>query len=114
MLYLLFRVNFIREFHLGRPLRQKGHEVTREVSAVEDLVPRRALVAAPRANNPEVDAVYPVRELTHACRSGGVEERLDRRFISCGLTRLRGDAEPASKKTTDHGDTATRARIEQG
>ena len=110
MLYLLFRVNFIREFHLGRPLRQKGHEVTREVSAVEDLVPRRALVAAPRADNPEVDAVYPVRELTHACRSGGVEERHDCRFSLCDLTRPRGDTDPARKKTTNHGDAITIAR----
>ena len=51
--------------------------------AVEEPVPRRNLVVAARANNVAVDAVYPVRELTLAWRGGGVEERLDFRFVLC-------------------------------
>jgi len=84
--------------------------VSREVSAVEEPVPRRALVVAPRADNVEVDAVDPVREVTLFWRSGGVEERLDLRFSLCDLTRPKGDTDPARKKTTDHGDATTIAR----
>ena len=57
--------------------------MTREMLAVEEPVPRRALVVGPRADSVEVDAVYPVRELTLAWRSGGVEEHIDCRFILC-------------------------------
>ena len=57
--------------------------MSREVSAVEEPVPRRALVVPPRADSVEVDAVDPVRELTLEWRSGGVEERHDCRFILC-------------------------------
>ena len=38
--------------------------MSREVSAVEEPVPRRALVFAPLADNVKVDAVYPVRKST--------------------------------------------------
>ena len=85
--------------------------MTSEMPAVEEPVPSRALVVAPRADNVEVDAVDPVRESALLWRSGGVEERLDCRFILCGPTRRSGDTEPARKKTTDHGDTITKARI---
>ena len=54
--------------------------------AVEELVPRRALVVAPRADSMEVYAVDPVRELTLLWRSGGVEERFDSRFTLCYRT----------------------------
>ena len=57
--------------------------MAREMSAVEEPVPRRALVVPPRADSVEVDAVDPVRELTLEWRSGGVEERHDCRFILC-------------------------------
>ena len=60
--------------------------MAREMSAVEEPVPRRALVVAPRADSVEVDAVDPVRELTLLWRSGGVEERFDSRFTLCYRT----------------------------
>ena len=83
--------------------------MSREVSAVEEPVPRRTLVVAPRADSVEVDAVYPVRESALAWRSGGVEERLDPRFGACYLKRPTGDTEPARKKTTNHEDATTKA-----
>ena len=64
-------------------MRQERHEVSGEVSAVEDPVSRRAPVVAPRADSVEVDAVDPVRKVALFWRSGGVEERLDLRFILC-------------------------------
>ena len=84
--------------------------MTREVPAVEEPVPRRAPVVAPRADSVEVDAVDPVREVALFGRSGGVEERLDLRFSLCDLTRPKGDTDPALKKTTNHGDATTIAR----
>ena len=84
-----------------------------EMLAVEDPVPRRALVVAPRADSVEVDAVDPVRELTLAWRSGGVEERQNCRFILCPRTRPICDSDPARKKTSNHGDATTKARVPQ-
>ena len=84
--------------------------MSREVSAVEEPVPRRALVVTPRPNNVEVDAVDPVREVALFWRNGGGEERHDCKFSSCDLTRPKGDTDPARKKTTDHGDATTIAR----
>ena len=114
----VFFVRFIRvcigmagvHFCSERRVRQEGHKVSCEMLAVENPVPRRALVVAPRADNVEVDAVDPVREVTLFWRSGGVEERLDLRFSLCDLTRPKGDNDPARKKTTDHGDATTIAR----
>ena len=83
------------------------------MSAVEEPVPRRALVVAPRADSVEVDAVDPVRELTLAWRSGGVEERQNCRFILCPRTRPNCDSDPARKKTSNHGDATTKARVPQ-
>ena len=83
--------------------------MSREVPAVEEPVPRRALVVAPRADSVEVDAVDPVRESALAKRSGGVEERLDCRFILCERMRpICGD--PARKKTTDNVHVSLTAR----
>ena len=83
--------------------------MTRKVSAVEDPVPRRAPVIAPRAGDVQVDAVYPVRESALAKRSGCVEERLDCRFILCERMRpICGD--PARKKTTDNVHVSLTAR----
>ena len=96
-----------------RRVRQEGHKVSCEMLAVEDPVPRRALVVAPRPDNVEVDAVDPVREVALFWRSGGVEERLDLRFSLCDLVRPRADSEPARKKTTNHGDATTIARGQQ-
>ena len=81
-----------------------------EMLTVEDPVPRRNLVVAPRANNMEVNAVDPVREVALFGRSGGVEERLDLRFSLCDPLRPKGDTDPACKKTTNHGDATTKAR----
>ena len=67
-------------------MRQEGHKVSCEMLTVEDPVPRRNLVVAPRANNMEVNAVDPVREVALFGRSGGVEERLDSRFTLCYRT----------------------------
>ena len=114
----VFFVRFIRvcigmagvHFCSERRVRQEGHKVSCEMLAVEDPVPRRALVVAPRADNVEVDAVDPVREVALFWRSGGVEERLDLRFSLCDLTRPKGDTDPARKKTTNHGDATTKAR----
>ena len=97
-------------FCSGGRARQEGHKVSCEMLAVEDPVPRRALVVAPRPDNVEVDAVDPVREVALFWRSGGVEERLDLRFSLCDLVRPKGDTDPARKKTMNHGDTITIAR----
>ena len=78
--------------------------------AIEEPVPRRALVVAPRADNVEVDAVDPVRKSALAKRSGCVEERLDYRFILCEPMRTKGDTEPARKKTTDNVRVSLTAR----
>ena len=112
----VFFVRFIRvcigmagvHFCSERRVRQEGHKVSCEMLAVEDPVPRRALVVAPRADNVEVDAVDPVREVALAWRGGGVEERLDLRFSLCGTER--GDTDPARKKTTNNVDATTIAR----
>ena len=97
-------------FCSGGRARQEGHKVSCEMLAVEDPVPRRALVVAPRSDNVEVNAVDPVREVALFWRSGGVEERLDTRFSACYFQRVRGDTDPARKKTMNHGDTITIAR----
>ena len=76
----VFFVRFIRvcirmagaHFCSERRVRQEGHKVSCEMLAVEDPVPRRALVVAPRADNVEVDAVDPVSESALAKRSGCV------------------------------------------
>ena len=96
-----------------RRVRQEGHKVSCEMLAVEEPVPRRALVVALRPDNVEVNAVDPVREVALAWLGGGVEERLDLRFSLCDLTRPKGDADPARKKTTNHGDATTIARGQQ-
>ena len=82
------------------------------MSAVEEPVPRRALVVAPRADSLEVDAVDPVRELALVWRSGGVEERQNCRLILCYRTRPICDGEPARKKTTNrvHGSLMARPK----
>ena len=64
-------------------MRQEGHKGSCEMLAVEDPVPRRALVVAPRADSVEVDAVDPVRESALVWRSGGVEDSLDCRGSLC-------------------------------
>ena len=76
-------------------------------------MPRRAPVIASRAGDVEVDAVYPVRELTLAWRGGGVEERLDFRFVLCYPTRPICDSDPAHEKTSNHGDATMIARVPQ-
>ena len=78
--------------------------------AIEEPVPRRALVVAPRADNVEVDAVDPVRESALAKRSGGVEECQDCRFILCEPTRPKADSDPARKKATDNVRVSVTAR----
>ena len=80
-----------------------------EMLAVEEPVPRRALVVAPRPDNVEVDAVDPVRELRLFGGAAASSARLDCRFILCPVTRPKG-GDPARKKTTDHGDATTKAR----
>ena len=47
-----------------RRVRQEGHKVSCEMLAVEDPVPRRALVVARRADDVELHAKHPVREST--------------------------------------------------
>ena len=100
----------VAHFCSERRVRQEGHKVSCEMLAVEEPVPRRALVVAPRADSVEVDAVDPVREVALFWRSGGVEEPLDLRFGACCFQRVRGDTDPARKKTMNHGDTITIAR----
>ena len=70
--------------------------MSREVSAVEEPVPRRALVVPPRADSVEVDAVDPVRELTLEWRSGGVEERISAHAI--GSQRQMRPWRPVAKR----------------
>ena len=114
----VFFVRFIRvcigmagvHFCSERRVRQEGHKVSCEMLAVEDPVPRRALVVAPRPDNVEVDAVDPVREVALAWRSGGGEERHDCKFSLCYPTRPMGDTDTARKKTTNHGHAITIAR----
>ena len=82
--------------------------MARKMSAVEEPVPRRALVVAPRADNVEVDAVDPVRESALVWRSGCVEERLGCIILCEPMRPVRGD--PARKNTTDNVHVSLTAR----
>ena len=82
--------------------------MAREMSAVEEPVPRRASVIASRAGDVQVDAVYPVRESALVWRSGCVEERLGCIILCEPMRPVRGD--PARKNTTDNVHVSLTAR----